>query len=258
MPPDPILRPLRDDPAHAGILTDFDGTLAPIVADPAAARPLAGAVPLLHDLARSYGCVAVVSGRPASFLVEHLRLADSERLFAFGLYGLERAERDVVTVRPGAAEWRATVATVAAEAQAEAPPGVIVETKGLALTLHSRTAPGSREWAERWAADAAARTGLVVYAARMSAELRPPVGVDKGTVVAELTAGLAAVCFIGDDQGDLAAFAALDALRDASGVHAVKVGVRSSEVPAALLESADVLVDGPEGALALLASLRPD
>ncbi len=43
----------------------------------------------------------------------------------------------------------------------------------------------------------------------MSWELRPPVPTDKGTVVTELAAGLAAVCFVGDDTGDLPAFEAL-------------------------------------------------
>ena len=51
---------------------DFDGTLSPIVADPADARPLTGAPELLAELARSFAVVAVVSGRPAAFLVRPL------------------------------------------------------------------------------------------------------------------------------------------------------------------------------------------
>jgi trehalose 6-phosphate phosphatase len=56
------LAPLRGDPATAGIFSDFDGTLSPIVADPELAEPLPGIAPLLEELARRYRVVAVVSG----------------------------------------------------------------------------------------------------------------------------------------------------------------------------------------------------
>ena len=56
------------------------------------------------------------------------------------------------------------------------------------------------------------RTGLVAHAARRSVELRPPVSADKGTVVRTLTAGRPSACFLGDDAGDLPAFAELDRL----------------------------------------------
>ena len=61
-------RPFTDSPGPAGaaIITDFDGTLAPIVDDAAAARPLEGVVDALHLLAARYARVAVVSGRPVT------------------------------------------------------------------------------------------------------------------------------------------------------------------------------------------------
>ena len=90
----------------------------------------------------------------------------------------------------------------------------------------------------------------------MAVELRPPVPVDKGTVVEELCAGLEAAAFAGDDAGDLAAFDALDRLqRDGRLAHAVRIGVRSAEAPPELMARADVAVDGPAGLAALLAEL---
>ncbi len=38
------LAPLRGDPATAGIFSDFDGTLSPIVRDPAVAEPVPGSL----------------------------------------------------------------------------------------------------------------------------------------------------------------------------------------------------------------------
>ena len=81
----------------------------------------------------------------------------------------------------------------------------------------------------------------------MSWELRPPVPTDKGTVVAGLAAGLRAVCFVGDDTGDLPAFGVLGQLR-AGGVDTLAVAVGGPETPPEVLAAADLVVDGPAGA----------
>jgi trehalose 6-phosphate phosphatase len=259
---DRLLDPIRATPASAGVLTDFDGTLAPIVADPTMSRPLPIAVETLHRLAGIYHRVAVVSGRPASFLSTHLRLRDrsavatpGEGLVVVGLYGLEMADGDQITTDPRAVEWRTVIDHVADLADEHVPPGMLVERKGLSLTLHYRTSPDQAGWAERWAGEQATNTGLLMHPARKSVELRPPLDVDKGTVVAGLTTGLEAVCFLGDDSGDLPAFGVLDRLRDEQGVATLKVGVRSEEAPPELLERADLVVDGPEGAVDVLIGL---
>jgi trehalose 6-phosphate phosphatase len=88
----------------------------------------------------------------------------------------------------------------------------------------------------------------------MSYELRPPVERDKGAVVAEAAGGRGQVCFLGDDRGDVSAFDALDRLA-AAGATVVRVAVASSEAPDELLERADLVVDGPQGALAVLRAL---
>lgn len=245
------LGPLRVDPQAAAVFSDFDGTLAPIVDDPAAARPLPGIVDVLAAVAARYGVVGVVSGRPASFLNTHL---GGRGLLLSGLYGLERVTADSrVEAVPEAAPWQAVVDEAAAAAEEDGPAGVAVERKGLSLVLHFRTDPGRAATAERWVNDRAGATGLVVHPGRMSFELRPPVELDKGSVVAE-AAGGRNTCFLGDDTGDLTAFDALDRAA-AGGAHVVKVAVRSDEAPAELLERADLVVDGPEGTLDVLRAL---
>jgi trehalose 6-phosphate phosphatase len=242
---------------RAAVVTDFDGTLSPIVRDPAAARPLPGAAEVLHALARTYAKVAVVSGRPAAFLREHLGMADqpTSGLQVFGLYGLEWLEHGEVVVHPDAVRWRPVVDEAAARAEQAAPDGVHVERKGFSVTLHVRTSPDLAAWVRSWSEATAATTGLHVHPGRMSAELRPPVDVDKGTVVDALVAGASAACFLGDDLGDLPAFDALDRLAAREHADVLRVAVTSDEAPAELLERADVVVDGPPGALALLEEL---
>jgi len=53
-------------PGRALIALDFDGTLAPIVDDPAAARATSATATALHRLAGLAGTVAIITGRPAA------------------------------------------------------------------------------------------------------------------------------------------------------------------------------------------------
>lgn len=242
-----LLEPLRRTPGRSAVITDFDGTLAPIVSNPEDSRAIDGAPELLARLADTYGRVAVVSGRPVAFLAD--RLIDDPRVELRGLYGLESSRPGTVDDRVEA--WRDAVNAVAARADAEAPPGVTVERKGLTVTLHYRNVPDAGPWVASWTADQAGATGLDRHPARMSWELVPPVPVDKGSTVLSLAEGFDSVCFIGDDRGDLPAFGALDLLAE-GGAYALKVVVESDEVPPELLREADLTVQGPAGVMELL------
>jgi trehalose 6-phosphate phosphatase len=242
-----------DDPARAAFFVDFDGSLAPIVLDPAAARPLPAARAALARLVPQLGTVAVVSGRPAGFLRDALAI---EGLDYVGTYGLERIVGGSVELDDRVRPFVDAVAQAADEAEV-ALPGLRVERKGeVAVTVHWRDQPERGQAAASWAADAAARLGLdAPLRGRMAVELRPPVPVDKGTAVADLARGMDAAAFAGDDAGDLPAFAALRALvGDGVLTHAVSIGVTSDESPPEV-HLADVVVDGPAGLAALLAAL---
>jgi trehalose 6-phosphate phosphatase len=245
-----VLELIHADPAHAGILTDFDGTLSPIVDEPDAARPLDGVPALLEELAHRYAVVAVLSGRPVTFLQQWL----PPSLLLSGLYGLEVVRDGVRNDHPSGGMWREVVDDVATVSRATGPREMRVENKGLSLTLHYRGHPELEATVRELAERQAARSGLSIRPARMSFELHPPIPADKGTAVRDLADGLAAVCFLGDDVGDMPAFAELERLAN-EGVATVRVAVRSEEAPDELLEAADVVVDGPEGARDLLADL---
>jgi trehalose 6-phosphate phosphatase len=250
-----LLRPVAARPAGAALLADFDGTLSPVVADPAAARPLPGTAEVLARLAGRYARVALISGRPVRFLADVMLdgSASTSGLLLSGGYGLESIVDGTVVTRPEAEPWIPVVAQVADEADRHSQAAV-VERKRLSLTLHYRTAPERGDAVVAWATQAADRHGLEARPARQSIELHPPMHVDKGTVVGELAAGLTGVVYFGDDIGDLAAFAALDRLA-AAGVHTVKVVAASVETAPEVRDAADVLVDGPAGVLALLTEM---
>jgi trehalose 6-phosphate phosphatase len=243
-----LIAPFVERPADALVVSDFDGTLSPIVPDPALASPVDGMAEVLGRLATHVGEVAVVSGRPLAFLEAKL----PEGVTLFGQYGLEGRRHGERVDHPSGGVWRETIADVSESARRTAPERTGVEPKGLSLTLHYRNAPDIEAALTEWATATAARTGLVLRPARMSIELHPPVDVDKGTVLADLAADHPGpVLFAGDDVGDLSAFEELGRLRG-NGRHVVAVVVDSTESPQKLRDMADLLVDGPAEVLKLL------
>ncbi|MHB8219419.1 MAG: trehalose-phosphatase [Acidimicrobiales bacterium] len=247
------LAPLRDQPPQSALFVDFDGTLAAIVDDPSDARPLPGVPALLTRLASHLGLVAVVSGRPAAFLRQTLDRPAGVHIA--GLYGMETVDPDgILEVAEEAVAWRPVVAEVAERAKALAPRRVGVEMKGLTVTLHWRARPDAQAWVAEFSSAEMDRTGLVGQPGRMSTELRPPLDVDKGSVVSGLGSGFTRVACFGDDLGDLPAFAALTSMA-ATGVSVARVAVVDAESPPEVAAAADMVVEGAAGAVRLLQRL---
>ena len=247
------------EPGRALLGLDFDGTLAPIVPDPDAARAHPAVPEVLSRLAGSGVRVAVVTGRPAARAVEYAGIERVPRLVVLGHYGLERWTDGVLTGPEDLAGVdRARERLPGVLAAAAAPDGTYVEDKGAAVAVHTRRTADPQAALDRLRqplADLARETDLVVEPGRFVLELRPAGG-DKGDAVRELVAEAAApsvVVFIGDDLGDLAAFDAVDALR-AQGTPGLLVCSGSTEVTA-LAERADLVVDGPDGVVELLRSI---
>jgi trehalose 6-phosphate phosphatase len=236
---------------EVGLCLDFDGTLAPIVDDPDAARPLPGMVKLLGPLAARFAAVALISGRPVGFLVEH---AAAPGVRYLGLYGLQEIRDGQVWVDPRLEAARPAV--VAAEqglreCAAVRDSGAYLEDKEYAVAVHTRRVPDPGRWTgpiDRAAREIAARHGLEVVPGKLVWELRPAVPSDKGDAVRRVVAdsGARAVVVVGDDLGDLPAFAAA-AQMTVEGADVLRVVVRSAEAPPALLADADLIVDGPPG-----------
>jgi len=254
---------LRDFAARArtaGLFMDFDGTLSPIVPRPEAARPLAGIPEMLSALAQQLALVAVVSGRSAHQLAEWL----GPHVEIWGLHGAERAVGGRVELTEAVAPFLDAVKAARDEASGRFTDhglaGAIVEDKGAMLGLHYRNAPDPAAVAprvEQIAHDLAERHGLTVVPGRMVFELRPPVRLTKRDVVDQRgrELGLTALAFIGDDTVDLPGYDALDRFAE-EGAVCLRVAVRSDEAPAALLERADMIVDGPAGVLELLGDIE--
>ena len=248
---------------------DFDGTLSPIVPDPASAVIHPDGPAVLAAVAARVRAVAVVTGRPARQVVDLGRLEDvadalpaGSRLLVRGQYGHELW--DSVTRTYTTPEAPAGLAAFRSELpgllEAAGVPDAFVEEKGLAVAVHTRRLADPAAAFTRLEprlADAAARHGLSLEPGRMVLEVRAP-GMHKGEalrqVVAETDAG--GLVFAGDDLGDLEAFEAARSFRD-QGLPVLLVCSGSVEEQA-LADVADLVVDGPDGVMELLRRIAAD
>ncbi len=255
--------------AQAVVALDFDGTLAPVVDDPAQAWIHERGPEVLCRIAGRVRVVAIVTGRPAAQVVELGRLEEvaddlppGARLIVRGQYGNEHwdsTSREVTSpeVPEGLAAYAEDLQAILAQEDVD---GSAVEHKGLAVAVHTRRLTDAQQAFDRLRPrleDAAERHGLALEPGRLVLEARAP-GMHKGNalreVVAQADAG--AVLFAGDDLGDLEAFEAASALRD-QGLATFLVCSGSAE-ETALAELADVVVEGPAGVLDLLSDFADD
>lgn len=245
-------------PSSAVLAFDFDGTLAPVVPDPRDARAHPRVVALLRALSPLVRSVVVVTGRPALRAVEYGGLDAVPGVVVLGQYGRERWEGGALTVPdtvPGVQQARDALPELLKDLGA--PEGVFIEDKGHALAVHTRRTADPEAALDLVGiplAELASETGLVVEPGRLVIELRPD-GMDKGVALAEFVTERRAetVLYTGDDLGDVAAFDAVERLR-LGAVAGITVCSGSTEVRG-LAERADLVVDGPDGVVALLEAL---
>lgn len=249
---------------------DFDGTLAPIVDDPAQAHIHPDAAEVLVELSAEVAAIAVITGRPARQALDLGGLeevgdalqAAGKELFVFGQYGNERwssGRRRILGARPprGLATFERDLPRALRLAGASE---AFVEDKGLAVAVHTRRLPDADAAFERLLPpmrELARAHGLVLEPGRSVIEVRSA-GSHKGMVVNRLAAVLDAEGFVfaGDDLGDVEAFEAVGELGK-QGTATLCVCSASDE-QSALIELSDVIVRGPDGVLDLLRKLAAD
>jgi trehalose 6-phosphate phosphatase len=190
------------------VASDYDGVLAPIVTDPAAARPLPAAVAALVALADLPGTtVAVISGRARRDLATLSGLPP--RVALVGSHGGE-FDRGFGTA-PQVRDRRDRLAE-ALRRIAAGRPGVALEVKPASVAVHTRNAerPVAAEVADAVRRGPATWPQVHLITGKEVLELAV-LKADKGTAVTALRerAGAGAVLFVGDDVTDEDAFAVL-------------------------------------------------
>ena len=242
----------------AGLLTDFDGTISPIVTEPGLARLVTGADGALAALAEQLEVVAIITGR---LPLETRKLTGVPGILIAGNHGMEWLEPDEAAPRP--APDAAPVSARLGEVLGRLPemPGVVPEHKGISASVHFRTAPdpdAARSAIVRALGDVEEH-GLRIGHGRMIVEVRPVGLGDKGSAARAIVErfGLRGVVVLGDDATDIDMFRAVDELRGAGRLRGAIIGVggMAGEVLPALVAASDVVLADPAEAAALLTAL---
>ena len=250
----------RRDPGSSAILTDIDGTLAPIVPTPDMSEVSEGLKESLRRSSEEYLLLAGISGRGTEDALALVGLAD---IVYFGNHGFEILRDGEVEVVPEAVPYREKVEELERRAREELEPlGAFVEDKGITASIHFRNVPPDvGERCVEFVKAEGERLGLRITVGRGVIEARPPIRADKGTAVRALVDEYEPkrAMFIGDDTTDLDAFRELAELRKEGRLEEIlRVGVSSEEGPPEIVSEADLVVEGVEGVEELLEALLSD
>ncbi|MBI2866761.1 MAG: trehalose-phosphatase [Chloroflexi bacterium] len=237
-------------PRPRALLTDLDGTLAPMAPTPYDVKVTSGCRAALASLRPLFDLVGVVTGRPALLAREMVGIPD---LLYIGGHGLERLEEGRVIPAEGTEPYPPLIREALARLQLVLPdPCLTFEDKGLSANIHYRRCAdqaAARDAVFRAIAADAVAGRLQAKEARLHIELRPPLPLDKGTAIEALCRQrrLRSVVYIGDDSTDLDAYRGLRTAAEGARVTALLIAVATAEAPPGLIAQADYTVEGVNG-----------
>lgn len=180
---------------------DFDGTLAPIALRPEHVTTPPGVRAALGRL-RDHCATAVISGRAREDVGARLGVAVDYLVGNHGIEGLPGAEREMAECVATTRGWRTQLGSAPLAA---IDPGILLEDKGVSLSVHYRQARDAGQAASRLPAVLARlQPAPRIVTGKMVFNLLPPAAVDKGTAMLRLMelSGAGAGLYVGDDVTD--------------------------------------------------------
>src|SRR2546426_2429031 len=221
----------RIQPGEVILVTDFDGPLAEIVQDPAAARARPEALEALEQLVPLLADVIVLSSRPPAQL-EHLVPVPGVRLIGdSGLAIPRKAQREALD------RFNAD-----ASKMLERIPGAWLEVKPASTAIHFRNTDMTGDQMLALLQPLLDGARLAGALGRKVIEVHAPKA-GKGTALAALIPSEdpgAVICF-GDDENDRSMFEYVGSLD----IPHTCVSVWSPEAPPGLFDKCDMVVAGP-------------
>jgi trehalose 6-phosphate phosphatase len=225
-------------PAEVILVTDFDGTLAEVVPDPAMAAAQTDALEMLQDLVGLLADVIVLSSRTQVQLESLVPISGVRLIGDSGLAIPRRAQKEALD------RFNADAARLL-----ERIPGAWIEVKPASTAIHFRNTEMSGEEMLALLRPLLEGARLAAAPGRRVIEVHAPKA-GKGSALAAILPGEdpgGVVCF-GDDENDRSLFEYVSALD----IPHMVVGVWSPEAPKDLFERCDLVVQGPAGAVDVL------
>jgi len=228
----------RIQPGEVILVTDFDGTLAEVVQDPAAARARPEALEALEQLVRLLADVIVLSSRTPAQLETLVPMSGVRLIGDSGLAIPRKAQKEALD------HFNADVSRLL-----ERIPGAWLEVKPASTAVHFRNTDLSGEQMISLLQPLLDGARLEAALGRKVIEVHAPKA-GKGSALAALLPGEdpgGVVCF-GDDENDRSMFEYISSLD----IPHMCIGVWSPEAPPNLFDRCDLVVPGPAGATAVL------
>ena len=231
----------------AGLITDIDGTIAPIAPTPQQARVSPACRASLTTIASRVAIVAALSGRE---VVRAREIVAVDTMMYIGNHGLERWRDGRVEIAEDAQEYTVAIREIVQRLRQDPiTHGLVIEDKGVTIGIHYRLAPDHRQARDsvlRFLGDIPATSGLMITEGKLLVEIRPPVRIDKGTSLKQVVQenGLKGVICLGDDTTDVDAFRALHSLSSQGGYRGLALGVLGKDTPSEVEQEADLLLRG--------------
>lgn len=207
---------------HTLLLSDYDGTLSPIVSRPEEALLSPEVRDKLSALAQKPEfSVGIISGRSMSDLRSMVAI---EGIYYAGNHGLEIQSPDLNYVSPEAELARSTISALAGQlgAALDDIAGVIVEDKGLSLSVHYRLVKEEEHdivaaTFQRVTSPLANEGKIKITLGKKVIEVRPPIDWHKGKAVESIRREIMSLLklervltvYLGDDTTDEDAFKVL-------------------------------------------------
>ena len=225
-------------PSELVLVTDFDGTLADIVPDPAQTVARPEALQAMSRLVRLLADVIVLSSRTTAQLEQLIPISGVRLIGDSGRHTPRHAQQEMLQ------KFNSDVAVLL-----ERIPGAWLEVKPASSAIHFRNTTLSGDEMQALIQPLLEGRRLAADLGRKVIEVHTP-NAGKGTALAALLPAEdpgGVVCF-GDDENDRSMFEYVSSLE----IPHTCVGVNSPEAPAHLFDRCDVVVNGPEEAVAIL------
>jgi trehalose 6-phosphate phosphatase len=242
-----------------GLVFDIDGTLSPIAPTPAQAKLYPGVRSLLEQ-AKKKAHIAIMTGRSVE---DGAAMVEVEGLTYVGTHGVEWSDGLPTEEHPAhiIPEARAYIEPGQhlldlAEHELAKFPGLMIECKPVGGSLHCRLCRNPDQ-VQRELFDLleepAREAHMTLRSGKRVIDIQAPRIANKGKALHWFVRrfGLRGVLFAGDDRTDLDALAEIAALRK-EGIAALGVVVQYPDTLPALLERADIVVQGVDGMVKLL------
>ncbi|MGK2350254.1 trehalose-phosphatase [Cutibacterium sp. V947] len=262
-----LLDAVAADPGSVLLALDFDGTLAPIVDDPADSAMAEQSREAMSRMDGKLATMAIVTGRDVA-AVRRMTAVDEapglEHLVVLGQYGVERYDAASGALRDPEVPKSVRIAKRRLEQLAEElgqqdsrDRGCRIEDKGRAVALHTRRAadpahalaaavPRAREIAEELDLHCEDGRNIIELKSAMVTKAQA-----LRELIDEVTPRVVIMC--GDDLGDVPALKAISEWI-AQGHPGARVVSYSDEQPS-MADHADIICDQTEGVSAFLSAL---